>query len=117
MEPEGSLPCSKEPSTRPNGLFHSGVPMEFLYAFHLSYICATCPAHPILLDLIILIIFGKEFKLRSSTLCSFLQPPVTSSLFCPNILLNNLLSNTLSLCFSLIVRDQVSQTYRTTGKL
>jgi hypothetical protein len=37
-----------------------------------------------------------------------LQPPVTSSLFGPNILLSALFSNTLSLCSSLNVRDQVS---------
>jgi hypothetical protein len=42
----------------------------------------------------------------------FLQPPVTSSLFGPNILLSALFSNTLSLCSSLNVRDQVSHPYR-----
>jgi hypothetical protein len=36
-----------------------------------------------------------------SSLCRFLQPPVTSSLFGPNILLNILFSNTLSLSSSL----------------
>jgi hypothetical protein len=68
-----------------------------------------CPSHPY--DLIILIILEEEYKLWSPSLCSFLQPPVTSALFGPNILLN-----TLSLCSSLNVRDQVSHPYRTIGK-
>jgi hypothetical protein len=52
--------------------------------------------------LIILIILGKKNKLWSSSLCSFLQPPVTSSLYGPNILLNILFLNTLSVFSSLI---------------
>jgi hypothetical protein len=47
--------------------------------------------------LIILIIFGEEYKLRSSSLCSFLKYPVTSSLFVPNILLSTLVSNNLTI--------------------
>jgi hypothetical protein len=70
----------------------------------------------ILLDLIILIILGEEYKLRSSLLCSFLHSAVTSCFFGPNILLSTLFSNTLSLCSSLNVRDQFSHPYRTTGK-
>jgi hypothetical protein len=42
--------------------------------------------------LIILIILGEEYKLWSS-LCSFLQPSVTSSLFGPNILFNTVLKH------------------------
>jgi hypothetical protein len=43
--------------------------------------------------LIILNILGQRYKLWSSSLCSFLQPPITSSLFGSNILI------TLSPCF------------------
>jgi hypothetical protein len=47
--------------------------------------------------LIILIMLGKEYNLWSSSLCSFLQTPVTSSLFGPNILLSTLLPNALNI--------------------
>jgi hypothetical protein len=86
MEPIGSLPSSQEPSTDPDqsspyhpilskihfniihpcslgfasGLFHSGFPAKILYAFHLAHMRATCPAHLILVYLIILIIFGEK---------------------------------------------------------
>jgi hypothetical protein len=43
-----------------------------------------CPSY--LLDLIIVIILGKGYKLRSSSLCNFLRFPTISSLFDSNIL-------------------------------
>jgi hypothetical protein len=55
-------------------------------------------------------------QLWSSSLCSFLQPPVTSSLFGPNIPLSTLFSNTLTLCPALDVQNQVSCPYKTIGK-
>jgi hypothetical protein len=81
-----------------SGLFHSGSPTNNLYAVIFSPVRVTSPSYLILFDLIILIILGEEYKLRNSSLCIFLQLPVTSSLFCPNILLSTLIPNTLNLC-------------------
>jgi hypothetical protein len=106
MESKGSLPCSQEPSTGLNpvhttpsylssililsthlrlglasALFPFGFPTNILYEllFHLSH--ATCPAHRIILDWIILIVLGEKYTLWRSSLCSLFQPPITSSLF------------------------------------
>jgi hypothetical protein len=93
----------------------SGFPTNILYAC-LFPVNATCPAHLVFLDLIVLIILGKDYKLRSSSLCSFLKPAVIS-VFGPNFLFSTLFINTLRLCFSFNVGDQVSHPYRTTGKI
>jgi len=78
---------------------------------------ATCPDHLILLDFITRTILGEEYRSLSSSLCSFLHSPVTSSLLGPYILLNILFSDTLSLRSSLNVSDQVSHPYKITGKI
>jgi hypothetical protein len=70
-----------------------------------------------LLDVLTRTLFGKENRSPSSSLCSFLHSPITSSLLGPNIHLSTLFSNTLSLRFSLNSGDQVSHPYKTTGKI
>jgi hypothetical protein len=67
--------------------------------------------------LITRIIFGDQYRSLSSSLCSLLHSPVTPSLLGPNIPLSTLFSNTLSLCSSLSVTDQVSHPHKTTTQL
>jgi hypothetical protein len=59
---------------------------------------------------------GEEYRSLSYSWRSFLHSLVASYLLGPNILLNTLLSHTLSLRSSLNISDQVSNSYKTTGK-
>ena len=98
----------------PSGLFPLGFPTTTRICLS-STMCAKCPAL-LILDFITQTISGERYRL-SSSLCSFLHSPATSSLLGPNILLNTFFSNTLSLHCSLNISDQVSHPYKTTGKI
>ena len=77
---------------------------------------ATCPAY-LILRWNALTTLGDEYRSESSSLCSLLHSPVTSSLLGPKIFLSTLFWKTLSLCSSLNVRDQASRPYKTKGKI
>jgi hypothetical protein len=62
--------------------------------------------------MIIRTILCEEYRSLSSSLCSFLHSPVSSSLLRPNIPLSTLFSNTLSPRSELNVSDYVSHPYK-----
>jgi len=63
----------------PSGLLPSRFPNKTLTQLSSSH-CAACPTQHILLDVIILVTFGEEYRSLSSSLCSFLHSSVTSHL-------------------------------------
>ena len=87
-----------------------------VHIFPLPHTCYM-PHSSHLLDLITRIICGEQYRSLSSSLCSFLHSPVTSSLIGPNILLSTLFLHTLILRPSHNTSDQVSHPYKTTGKI
>jgi hypothetical protein len=78
---------------------------------------AACPTNFIILEMITIMIFGKGYKLRSSAFCNFLQPPITSFLLRPNILLRSLFSKILNVFYSPRTVAQISHPCKTTGKI
>jgi hypothetical protein len=93
------------PHGLPSGLFPIGFPINNLYTFLFSPIRATCPAHVILLD-------NYNFTWRRLQIIQFLFVQFSPPSRRPYILPSTLFSNTLSLCSSLNVTDQVLDPYR-----
>jgi len=63
------------------------------------------------------VISGQQYRSQSSSLCNFLQSAVISPLLPTTVSLSTLFSNTISLCSSFSVGDQVSHPYTTVGKI
>jgi len=64
--------------------FPSDFPTKILYMYIIYPMRTTCNAYLISLDFIAVITFREAYILRSTSLCSLLQPPATSSLLGPN---------------------------------
>jgi hypothetical protein len=65
--------------------FHAGI-----FVFLAFPVCAACSTNLIIVDFIILIISGEEYRSGSCPLCNFLCPPAISSLLLPDVLLSSL---------------------------
>lgn len=96
----------------PSSLFPSGFITNFIYLFIKSLMRSISLTHPVILDLIIVIIFREGCKLLLSSFYCLLHRLAPSPLLGPNILINILLPNSLDLCSVLKLRDQDSHSYR-----
>jgi hypothetical protein len=87
----------------PNGIFPSGFQTKTSHAFFISSVLATFPAY-LVLD------FITSYEAP-------VQPLATYTVLDLHSLLSTLFSNTLSLCSSFNVRDQVPHPYEITDKI
>ena len=105
------LILSSRPHTGlPIVLFPSCFPNKTLYTPLLSTICVTFLAHHILLYFITRTIWGEQHISLGPHYVVLFHSPVTSFLLGPNILLNTLFSNTLSLLSLLKMSDPFPST-------
>ena len=103
------IPTSHLLQIHPN-IIHPSTPRSLQWSLSLRFphqdpihplsspIHATCPAHLILLHFITRTVLGEEYTSFSSSLCSLLHSPVTSSLLGPNILLNTVFCSETCTC-------------------
>ena len=146
MEPQGSLPHSQVPATCPCPKPARSSPYPHILKIHLNITLPSKPGSPkwslslrfphqnpvyasslprkcYMPHLFHFSWFDQPnnvwwgVQISQLLFCSFLHPPVTSSLLDPNILLSTLFSNTLNLHTSLNVSDQVAHPIKTTGKI
>jgi len=89
-------------------LFPSGFQSETLCAILSSPVCATCSADLTVLDLIIVIRFGEQYKSLELFIMQFY--PATFHFLCrlfPDTFLNTLFSSSLNLCSFVSMKDHV----------
>jgi hypothetical protein len=94
-------------------LHFSKCSISFRFSYQQSLLSHACyiPDHHIYLNLITLIIFGKDYNFWSSSLYGYLQPPITSFIVGPNNFLCTMFLNILILYSYLNMRNQVSCPY------
>ena len=146
IEPDSSAPCAQEPTTcpylepdqstpRPPILLLQEVceyyfppmprsfqwfpsswfpyPKPYIHFCYSTYVPRTQ-------SISIPLIWSAEMYLVKNTnraLCNFLQSPIVSALFCPNIFLSTPFSNRLSPCYCLYITDHISHSSQITGKI
>jgi hypothetical protein len=100
----------------PSCLFHSFSPTKVdLHSLSPQSRYMHCPCHPPWLDQSNYT--WRIVQVMKLLILQFSHTSSYSSFFVPNILLSTLFSNSLSVCSSLNVRDQIWHPYKTTGKI
>ena len=94
------------------GVFPSMFPTKYLYAPLLSPIRAISPTH-----LILLYFTMRRCTIHEADLCAVSSTTLLPCASWSLIVFSILFSNTLTLCSSLSVRNQVSHPYETTGRV